>query len=174
MITIGKLAKQFDLSRTTLLYYDSIKLLCPSARNSAGYRIYEEKDVDRLNRICRYREAGLSLTDIRKLLDDVGSACYATTLEKRLNDLNEEIGALRKQQQLIVRILKEEINRESDQAMSKSQWIELLRNSGLDESGMQRWHVEFEKLSGNSHHDFLRSLGLEEKEIKRIRKQSQE
>ncbi len=172
MASIGKLAGEFGLSRSTLLYYDSIGLLCPSKRSEAGYRIYEKRDMDRLHRICRYREAGLSLSDIQRLLEERSPVSYFATLEKRLSDLNEEIGSLRRQQQVIVGILKEDNKSASGQVMNKEQWIELLRTSGLDEAGMQRWHCGFEKLSGSCHHDFLRSLGLDEKEIQRIRRNS--
>ncbi len=40
MITIGRLARRFGLSRSTLLYYDSIGLLSPSTRSAKDYRLY--------------------------------------------------------------------------------------------------------------------------------------
>ena len=52
MYTIGKLAKKFDLSRSTLLYYDSIGLLKPSSRTESEYRQYSEDDAARLEQIC--------------------------------------------------------------------------------------------------------------------------
>ena len=46
--TVGRLARRFGLSRSTLLYYDSVGLLRPSDRSPAGYRLYTEKDLSRL------------------------------------------------------------------------------------------------------------------------------
>ena len=69
MYTIGKLARKFHISRSTLLYYDLIGLLTPSKRDSNKYRIYSDKDYERLEKIMLYREAGISLDKIRNILE---------------------------------------------------------------------------------------------------------
>jgi len=61
MYQITTLAKASGLSRSTLLYYDRIGLLCPSGRSAAGYRLYSARDKERLALICSYRQAGLAL-----------------------------------------------------------------------------------------------------------------
>src|SRR5574344_1987818 len=48
MHTIGQIAKRFALSRSTLLYYDTIGLLSPSGRSQANYRLYTDNDVRRM------------------------------------------------------------------------------------------------------------------------------
>lgn len=45
MYHISQLAQQFGLSRSTLLYYDRIGLLSPSARSEAGYRQYSPANL---------------------------------------------------------------------------------------------------------------------------------
>ena len=55
MMTIGKLSKVFGFSRSTLLYYDKIGLIRPSARSKSGYRLYNDKDVSRLEQIIILR-----------------------------------------------------------------------------------------------------------------------
>ncbi len=55
-MTIGELSRKFELSRSTLRYYDRIGLLPPSGSTAANYRIYTEKDVQRLEKICLYRK----------------------------------------------------------------------------------------------------------------------
>jgi DNA-binding transcriptional MerR regulator len=67
MHTVGKLAKEFGLSRTTLLYYDEIGLLVPTERSASNYRLYSESDRTRLANICRFRETGLSLLEIKRI-----------------------------------------------------------------------------------------------------------
>ena len=84
MYTIGKLGRKFDLSRTTLLYYDSIGLLKPCSRTESRYRQYSDDDAKRLEQICRYRQAGLSLDEIKRVLDSPESN-LAQVLEKRLD-----------------------------------------------------------------------------------------
>ena len=47
MLTISQVASRFGLSRSTLLYYDTIGLLSPSLRSRANYRLYSPADVER-------------------------------------------------------------------------------------------------------------------------------
>ena len=49
--TIKKIAQLSGISARTLRYYDEIDLLKPARINSSGYRIYGEKEVDRLQQI---------------------------------------------------------------------------------------------------------------------------
>ncbi len=67
---IGDLAKWTGLSVRTLHHYDDIGLLSATERNESGYRIYEESDIERLQRILFYRELGFNLREIKTILDD--------------------------------------------------------------------------------------------------------
>ncbi len=172
MLTISKLARRFGLSRSTLLYYDSIGLLSPSLRSRANYRLYSEKDVERMELIDLYRQAGLPLKDIARILDsDQGTA---KALGARLRTLGEEIRKLRRQQQTIVDLLRDEASLRETRSLDKQRWVAILRATGLDDDDMWRWHVEFERLSPEAHQDFLESLGLGDEEIERIREGSRD
>jgi len=57
------------LSRRTLQYYDEIGLLKPAATKPSGYRLYDEKCLERLWRILFYKELGFSLEEIKKILE---------------------------------------------------------------------------------------------------------
>lgn len=65
--SLGKLAR---VSTRTLRYYDEIGILKPARINSSGYRIYGQREVDRLQQILFYRELGVSLEDIKKIITD--------------------------------------------------------------------------------------------------------
>jgi DNA-binding transcriptional MerR regulator len=170
-VSISRLGHQFGLSRSTLLYYDRIGLLAPSKRSAAGYRVYGDRDIKRLEAICRYREIGLNLKQIAELL---GSATGRTfeLLEARLDHLNGEIERLREQQRTIVRLLANPKKLRHTRAMDKARWVAILRAAGLDDPAMQRWHVEFERAAPEAHQDFLESLGLSKGEVLRIRRSS--
>ena len=170
-LTVGRLARRFGLSRSTLLYYDSIGLLRPAGRTHANYRIYDSGDRKRLEQICRYREAGLSLEEIGRILDSPASGT-AGILERRLEGLNEEISALREQQRIVVSLLRDRSALRRARTLDKRAWVALLAASGLDEAGMRRWHVEFERSSPEGHQDFLESLGIPIQEIRSIRRWS--
>lgn len=56
------------ISTRTLRYYDQYGLLSPTRVSSNGYRIYGQKEVDRLQQILFYRELGVGLNDIKSIL----------------------------------------------------------------------------------------------------------
>lgn len=66
--TVQKLGKLAGVSTRTLRYYDEIGILRPARINSSGYRIYGEREVDRLQQILFYRELGVSLDSIKEIV----------------------------------------------------------------------------------------------------------
>lgn len=168
MYTIGRLAKKYHLSRSTLLYYDSIGLLKPRGRGRNNYRRYSHEDDRRLEQICLYRQAGLSLNDIGKILDSRENKLTAV-LEGRLEELNEDIHRLRRQQRFIIGLLKNNELFEHYNVMTKETWTSLLAASGFSNEDMSRWHMEFERMAPQKHRRFLEFLGIPQEEIKGIR-----
>lgn len=67
---INEVARLAGVSIRTLHHYDQIELLTPSNRSASGYRLYTDSDLLRLQQILIGRTLGLSLEDIRSLLDD--------------------------------------------------------------------------------------------------------
>lgn len=165
---ISGLARKSGLSRSTLLHYDRIGLLSASGRTPSGYRIYTEKDRRRLERICHFRRAGLSLADIKKVLNARGKL-NVRMLEARLHAASDEIGTLRAQQRLLVGMLRRLNGKSGPAFVDKDMWVSMLRAAGVSQGAMSRWHKEFECRAPKGHHDFLSSLGLTEYEIARIR-----
>lgn len=168
-LTISQLARRFGLSRSTLLYYDSIGLLSPSKRTRANYRIYSDPDVERMELIDVYRRAGLPLKEIARILRSKKGADLSALFEARLRGLNLEIAKLRRQQQMLVGLMRNPDALHRSRHMDKAGWVAILRAAGLDDRAMRRWHEEFERLSPEAHQDFLESLGLPEEEVARIR-----
>jgi MerR family transcriptional regulator, thiopeptide resistance regulator len=169
--SISKLARLFDLSRSTLLYYDRIDLLPACARTESGYRVYTQEDAGRLERICRLRRAGLCLEDIRSILS-TGDQPSAVLLENRLKGIGEEILELKVQQGLLLSMLKGVASKGTWPQVDKQMWVEMLRAAGMDEAAMARWHAEFERRAPEEHHSFLLSLSIPEREVERIREWS--
>jgi DNA-binding transcriptional MerR regulator len=67
---VGEVARMSGVTVRTLHHYDEIGLLRPSGRTPAGYRSYDDADLDRLQRVLAYRELGFGLDEIAALLDD--------------------------------------------------------------------------------------------------------
>ncbi|MGI9319493.1 MAG: MerR family transcriptional regulator [bacterium] len=168
MLTIGRLAKRFGLSRSTLLYYDRIGLLSPTGRTPSNYRVYSNSDIERLKRIDTFRQAGVPLREIRKLLENDSEGLRAT-LEMRLGTINDSITALRDQQRLIAALLQDHTVLSLAGSLDKQGWVAVLRASGMSDEDMNHWHAQFERLNPEAHREFLLSLGIEPKEVEQIR-----
>ena len=69
-LTVGAVAGHAGVSVRTLHHYDELGLLEPSERSEAGYRLYSEADLGRLQRILFYRELGFDLATIATMLAD--------------------------------------------------------------------------------------------------------
>nr|WP_319776156.1 MerR family transcriptional regulator [uncultured Sphaerochaeta sp.] len=171
MYTISRLASEFGISRSTLIYYDSIGLLKPHKRSNARYRLYSKEERNKLLQIINFRQMGLPLKEEKKILRQPKGKSKSI-LRNHLLKLSEEIRILRQQQYAILNILKDDSLLAKSGIINKEPWKSILRSTGLDEPGMSKWHIEFEKSSPQAHNDFLISLGLNKKEIKLIRKES--
>jgi MerR family transcriptional regulator, thiopeptide resistance regulator len=68
-LTVGLVADRFRITVRTLHHYDEVGLLTPSERSDAGYRLYTESDLTRLQHIVVYRRLGFALEEIALLLD---------------------------------------------------------------------------------------------------------
>jgi MerR family transcriptional regulator, thiopeptide resistance regulator len=66
--TVGQVADVFGVTVRTLHHYDELGLLVPSERSAAGYRLYTEGDLTRLQQIVVYRRLELPLDEIASLL----------------------------------------------------------------------------------------------------------
>ncbi len=65
---VSDVARLAHVSIRTLHHYDDIDLLKPSDRTEAGYRVYTDADLERLQQALFYKELGFSLEEIRTLL----------------------------------------------------------------------------------------------------------
>ncbi|MDH6465823.1 DNA-binding transcriptional MerR regulator [Micromonospora sp. A200] len=91
--TVGQVAKAARVTVRTLHHYDEIGLLSPSGRTAAGYRRYDDADLERLQHIRFYRELGFPLEEIAAILDDP-SADPAAHLRRQHELLSGRIGKL--------------------------------------------------------------------------------
>jgi MerR family transcriptional regulator, thiopeptide resistance regulator len=172
MVTVSALAKKSGLSRSALLYYDRLGLLKPSGRSRTGYRQYSPEDIERLEQICLYRQVGISLKEMKKLLDKSKSVAAVEILKRRLRVLSREIANFRQQQQYIVQLLKQKQLQYGVDMINKDRWVEIMKAAGLSEQDMKNWHKQFETMEPEAHQEFLESLSINAAEIQKIREWS--
>jgi DNA-binding transcriptional MerR regulator len=169
--SISKLARACGLSRSTLLYYDHLGLLQPSGRTGSGYRYYTDAEQRRLERIGHFREAGLTLKEIRAVLSSGGKP-GTRLLETRLRQTTQNILGLKNQQRLLAGMLRQVASGKRPPIVDVELWIEMLDAAGMDEDARRRWHTEFERRAPEGHQEFLLSLGIPGDEVERIRRWS--
>jgi len=78
MKTVNEVHKLTGVSIRTLRYYDHIGLLPPSAVSDAGYRLYDDEALERLQLILLYRELQFPLMEIKRILES--PACDRTRI----------------------------------------------------------------------------------------------
>jgi len=66
--TVGEVAALARVTVRALHHYDEIGLVSPSGRSEAGYRLYDDSDLARLQQVLFYRELGFALDDIREVM----------------------------------------------------------------------------------------------------------
>jgi MerR family transcriptional regulator, thiopeptide resistance regulator len=100
-LTVGEVARLAGVTVRTLHHYDAIGLVSPGDRTPSGYRLYGERDLDRLHAVLAYRELGFALEDVAGLLD--GSADLLQHLRRqhelvraRIDQLSRLLGSLEK------------------------------------------------------------------------------
>jgi DNA-binding transcriptional MerR regulator len=67
--TIGDVARSAHVSVRALHHWDAIGLLSPSERTAAGYRVYSDDDLARLQQVLFFRELGFGLDEVARILN---------------------------------------------------------------------------------------------------------
>lgn len=68
MMSVSQVTKLTGVSSRTLQYYDEIGLLKPSELTSAGYRLYNDKALQKLQQILFFKEFGFKLREINEFI----------------------------------------------------------------------------------------------------------
>lgn len=109
MNTVKQVAKLAGISRRTLHYYDHIGLLVPQQVTTAGYRLYGQQDLEKLQQILFFKEMGFSLDQIKKIMENPDFDIQAA-LRQQLEVLELKKKRLEKLIELMERRLKGELD----------------------------------------------------------------
>lgn len=81
MMSVHEVCTAFGITRKRLYFYDKIDLLKPAARQGKQQeKMYTDHSVERLKQILIYQEAGLTLREIRMLMNDEAADAEAVFL----------------------------------------------------------------------------------------------
>lgn len=138
LLKVGQLAKQICLSVRTLHHYDEIGLLSPSARTSAGHRLYNSKDIARLHRIQALKQLGLPLQKITEIIQQ-NSQELPDIIAQQINHLEHEIeqAALLK-----TKLLKLQRNLQDSDEPDMTNWLDTLALMNVYEKYLTEDEIE--------------------------------
>jgi DNA-binding transcriptional MerR regulator len=108
LLTVGQVADAVGVTVRTLHHYDEVGLVVPSGRSRAGYRLYTEEDLSRLQHVVVYRRLGLGLDRIRELL--VEGADVVEHLRRQRDSVTDRVAELTELVAAIDRALESQMN----------------------------------------------------------------
>ena len=168
--TINNLAQLAGLSTRALRYYDQIGLLHPTRINSNDYRIYSEKEIDALQQILFYRELGMALKEIKKIMQSEDFD-VTTSLENHLSVLLQK----RERLDILINNVKKTISKNKGEiAMSDKEKFEGFKEKLIEENekkygkemrskyGNEAVNESNEKLQGLSKEEYIEGERLQE------------
>lgn len=103
--SIADLAREFGVTPRTIRYYEDQGLLNPA--RSGGQRIYSKRDRTRLKLTLRGKRLGLSLAEIRELIDMYDTAPETSQLARLIEVLGRQRAKLKQQREDIEAVLGE-------------------------------------------------------------------
>lgn len=169
--TIMKLARLAGISTRTLRFYDELGILKPARISSSGYRIYGELEVDRLQQIMFYREFGLNLEEIKKILESP-----AFNEKKALLEHMERLLEKREQLELMLNNVERSIEAlEEGKKMKDVQKFEGFKKKLVDENE-KKYGKEIRQKYGSETVDKSNAkvLGMKEEDHQRVTKLAEE
>ncbi|MDR1152679.1 MAG: MerR family transcriptional regulator [Bifidobacteriaceae bacterium] len=104
--TIKQIADLVGMTPRTLRHYESMGLLPEPERTYGNYRVYWTGYIVTLLRIKRLTSVGFSLTEVKEILEDPGSAASIGALKERDRRLKAHIDEVRAQRQMIREMLR--------------------------------------------------------------------
>lgn len=119
MMHIGEVARSAGVRASAIRYYESQGIVRPAARGMNGYRFYREEAVHLLAFVKRAQSLGLTLIEIKSLLqlncDDRGRCGYVKQLAKdHLREIDKTITELQALRRDLRALLKRKARRPAD------------------------------------------------------------
>ncbi len=85
LLTIGALARASGATPRAIRFYEGLGLVTSCRRSRAGYRLFEQRELDRLNVVAGLRKSGFSIKDIVRLFSIPDKSLTAKAAAGKLN-----------------------------------------------------------------------------------------
>lgn len=139
-LAIGEVSKLFGISTRLLRHWEAMGVVVPSARDEHGWRIYDDRDIERIGYALMYRETGMSLDLIKRTLDQPYTAIEHLLHQKELLAKAQE--ELSKKMISVDTLLEAEMSQHS---LTPEERADIMGNTWMAE-----WELEAEKTWGHT------------------------
>lgn len=138
-LLIGEVAELFNVSTKTLRHYEKLGLLAPQ-RAQNDYRLYGPQDVLRLQRIRQLQSLGLSLREIRRILERADDEqLWSEVLRALRQEVSAEMALLEERLAQIERLLEEEMPPDREDLPATPQKVEEYLEQHLPQARLGGW-----------------------------------
>ena len=134
MLTVKEVSRITGVTVRTLHHYDAVGLLKPAKVTQAGYRLYDEATLERLQSILLFRELQFPLSEIKEILDSPQF------------DREEALA----QQLHLLEMQRERINRLIDLAKEMQRGENTMAFDAFDTNELEQYKAEAKERWGNT------------------------
>lgn len=147
MLSVSATAKIVGVARSTLLYYERKGVITPGRNSNNGYREYSRSDINKLLQLRQLQQAGFTLIES---VEVVQGDLDPSVIRERYLDLNNKIESMILAREIVKSLLSRTTGEKFPDGM----------NGDLE--GI--WHAAFEDKGADAHSEWLKQIGLSEKE----------
>ena len=118
LIKIREMSLQYGISARALKYYEEMGLITSTRSDEYAYRLYDETAVQRLEQILILRKLNISIKDIQRIFNTVGSDVVLEVLGKKVDAIDEEVSLLHELKEIVLDFIRQieqaDFGKESD------------------------------------------------------------
>jgi len=118
LIKIKEVSSRYDVSSRTLRYYEEMGLITSTRSEDYSYRMYDNDCLKKLEQILILRKLNISVKDIKRIFDTVGSEVVLEVLEKKVGDIDGEVALLHELKAIVLEFIdhikQSDFSKESD------------------------------------------------------------
>ena len=114
LFTIGELSRANGATPRAIRFYEGMGLVSSCKRSGGGYRLFEHRELDRLNLVTGLRRSGFPIKDIVKLFSIVGRSSTAAEAAGSINGMLVEGAAEVREMAELLRLLAADLLRTAE------------------------------------------------------------
>ena len=156
-MTAGQAAKIMGVTVRTIQYYDTKKLLVPSAVSEGGRRLYTHRDLIKLHQILSLKSLGFSLDDIRERLPALDTPAQvaealsgqASLIQEKINSLSSFLTAINQLREEVLQMQAVDFKKYADIIVNLqmgNEFYHLIKH--FDDETLNHIRAKFDKESG--------------------------